>query len=156
MFFLNWRLYIDSLRNPDLSSILVDHVTPCKIKKECYLLRSCLTNAGRMLLFMVEQVFLPKEGGGGGGTLVHAWSGYTVCSVEKGEAEGQRRLFMFKLSCYKTWISFHKMKRGKRWKSSKLVASFTNCFRIRWASSLAQRLKLLSGMWEIRVRSLGR
>ena len=61
----------------------------------------------------------------------------------------------FFLSCYKTWISFHKMKREKRWKSSKLVASFTNCFRIRWASSLAQRLKRLPGMRETWVRSLG-
>ena len=31
-----------------------------KIKKECYLLRTCLVDAGRMLLFMVEQVFLLK------------------------------------------------------------------------------------------------
>ena len=29
-----------------------------KIKKLCYLLRSCLVDAKRMLLFMVEQVFL--------------------------------------------------------------------------------------------------
>ena len=36
-------------------------MTPYKIKKECYLLRSCLVNARRMLLFMVEQVFLPVE-----------------------------------------------------------------------------------------------
>ena len=34
------------------------HVTPYKIGKACYLLRSCLVGAGRMLLFMVEQVFL--------------------------------------------------------------------------------------------------
>ena len=33
-------------------------VAPYKIKKECYLLRSCL-DAGKILLFMVEQVFLP-------------------------------------------------------------------------------------------------
>ena len=30
-----------------------------EIKKECYLSRSCPINAKRMLLFMVEQVFLP-------------------------------------------------------------------------------------------------
>ena len=35
-------------------------VAPYKIKKECYLLRSCL-DAGKILLFMVEQVFLPME-----------------------------------------------------------------------------------------------
>lgn len=34
----------------------MSHVTPYEIKKECYLLRSCL-GADRMLLFMVEQVF---------------------------------------------------------------------------------------------------
>ena len=36
-------------------------MAPYKIKKECYLLRSCLVDAGRMLLSMVEQVFLPTE-----------------------------------------------------------------------------------------------
>ena len=36
-------------------------MTPYKIKKECYLLRSCLVDTRRMLLFMVEQVFLPIE-----------------------------------------------------------------------------------------------
>ena len=30
-----------------------------KIKKECYLLRSCLIGTRRMLHFMAEQVFLP-------------------------------------------------------------------------------------------------
>ena len=34
-------------------------MTPCKIKKEGYSLRSCLVGAERMLLFIVEQVFLP-------------------------------------------------------------------------------------------------
>ena len=33
-------------------------MTPYKIKKECHLLRSSF-DASRMLLFMVEQVFLP-------------------------------------------------------------------------------------------------
>ena len=45
--------------NPDLSIILVGHVKPYYIKKECYLVRSCLLGARRMLLFMVEHVFLP-------------------------------------------------------------------------------------------------
>ena len=36
-------------------------MSPYKIKEECYLLRSCLDNARRMLLFMVEQVF-PANG----------------------------------------------------------------------------------------------
>ena len=34
-------------------------VAPYKIKKECYLLRSCLADAGKILLFIVEQEFLP-------------------------------------------------------------------------------------------------
>ena len=33
-----------------------------KIKKEYYLSRSCLVDAGKMLLFMVEYVFLPMGG----------------------------------------------------------------------------------------------
>ena len=34
-------------------------MTPYKMKKECYLLRDHLIGARRMLLFMVEPVFLP-------------------------------------------------------------------------------------------------
>ena len=34
-------------------------MTPYKMKKECYLLKDYLIGARRMLLFMVEQVFLP-------------------------------------------------------------------------------------------------
>ena len=33
-------------------------MAPYKIKKECYLLWSCLVDSRRMLLFMVEQAFL--------------------------------------------------------------------------------------------------
>ena len=42
---------------------MVRHVTPHKLRKEWYLLRSCLVDAGRTLLFMVEQVFLLDGGG---------------------------------------------------------------------------------------------
>ena len=52
-----WHI-IDSLHNPDLTGILMGHETPYKIKKECFLLRSCHADARRMLFFMVEQVFL--------------------------------------------------------------------------------------------------
>ena len=38
--------------------IMVGYVTPYKIQKECYPLKSCLADAGRMLLVMAEQVFL--------------------------------------------------------------------------------------------------
>ena len=38
---------------------MVGHVTPYKIKKECYLLSSCLVDTRRMVLFTVDQVFLP-------------------------------------------------------------------------------------------------
>ena len=43
------------------------HNGPLQIKKECYLLRSCLVGARGMLFFMVEQVFLPM----GEGWLMH-------------------------------------------------------------------------------------
>ena len=46
-------LIIDNLPNPDLNIVVVGHVTPYKIKKGCFLSRSCLGIA-----FMVEQVFL--------------------------------------------------------------------------------------------------
>ena len=42
--------------------IVVGYMTPYKIQKECYLLKSCLGDAGRMLLIMAEQVFLPMGG----------------------------------------------------------------------------------------------
>ena len=48
----------DSLPDPDLSVMLVSHVTPYEMKKECCLFRSCLVDAGRMLLFIVEPLFL--------------------------------------------------------------------------------------------------
>ena len=57
-------------------------MTPHKIKKECYLLRSCLVDAGRMLLFMAEQVFL---------LMGEVWSMHnadTQCT--EGERGGQR------------------------------------------------------------------
>ena len=72
---------------------------PYKIKKECYLLRSCLVDAKKTLLFMVEQVFLPMAEVW---WMHNAWWG-------RGEARGQRGIFMFKcfLSCCKMWIFFH-------------------------------------------------
>lgn len=42
--------------NPDLNIIIVDYMTLSKIEKNVGS-RSCLINAGRMLLFMIEQVF---------------------------------------------------------------------------------------------------
>ena len=49
---------IDSLHNPDLRAVVVvGLVTTYKIKKECYLLRSCL-DARRILLFTVELLLL--------------------------------------------------------------------------------------------------
>ena len=55
---IKWRI-IDSLHNPDLSALVVGHVTPYKVKKEGYLLGSRLIITGRMLFFVVEQVFCP-------------------------------------------------------------------------------------------------
>ena len=39
-------------------------MAPYKIKNECYLLRSCLVDARRMFLFIVELVFLMRKFGG--------------------------------------------------------------------------------------------
>ena len=56
--YIKWRI-IDSLHDPDLSIVIVSHVTHYKTKKERCHLRSCLGGAGKMLLSMVELVFLP-------------------------------------------------------------------------------------------------
>ena len=40
---------------------MVGHVNPHKVQKKCYLLKKCLIDAERMMLFMVEQVFLMME-----------------------------------------------------------------------------------------------
>ena len=71
-------------------------MTAYKIKRECYLSRSYLGGAGRMLLFLVERV-----------PLLHGWGGLeqTQCKVPRvrGGPKG-REEFMFKLflSCHKT------------------------------------------------------
>ena len=72
-------------------------MAPYKIKKECHLLRHCLIGAGRMLLFMVEQVFLLM------GEVRSMHNVDTGCSVQ-----GERRqraekcsMFIFLLSCHK-------------------------------------------------------
>ena len=66
-------------------------MAPYKIKKECYLLRSCLVDAGRMLLFMVEQVFLPRE---------EAWLIYSADTQytvwERGGRRAEKKNFMYK------------------------------------------------------------
>ena len=69
-----------------------------KIKMECYLLRNCLVDARRMLLFLIEQVFLLL------GEVCSMPNADTQCTVVgKEEAQGQRKFFMFKffLSCHK-------------------------------------------------------
>ena len=64
-------------------------MTPYKIKKACYLLRSFLVGARRMLLFMVEQVFL----------LIGEFNVDTQCTVKgRKEVKEQRKFFMFKFS----------------------------------------------------------
>ena len=62
-------------------------VAPYKIKKECYLLRSCL-DAGRILLFMVEGKFLPKR---------KVWSMHNVAryTMHSGRREKARDDFLF-------------------------------------------------------------
>ena len=57
-------------------------MVPYKIKKECYLLRSCPVDARTMLLFTVEQVFLPM------GDIWSMQNADTQCTVV-GERGGQ-------------------------------------------------------------------
>ena len=66
-------------------------MAPYKIKNECYLLRSCLVDAGRMLPFMVEQVFLPMEEA----WLIHSTdTQFTVW--ERGGQRAEKKKFMYK------------------------------------------------------------
>lgn len=52
---------IDGSHNIDLSVVVVGHVTPSLQAQEGVLsLRSCLGDGGIMLLFMSEQILLPK------------------------------------------------------------------------------------------------
>ena len=77
---------------------MVSHVIPYKIKKEYYLLRSCLVDAGRMLLLMAEQVFL---------LMAEVWlmtNADTQCTVQgDGMPKGREEIFMLKylLFCHK-------------------------------------------------------
>ena len=64
-----------------------------------------LGDARRILLFMVEEVFLPMR---------EVWSMYNAdiqCSMGREGAKMQRRMLMlkFSLSCHKIWILFHKI-----------------------------------------------
>ena len=52
-------ILLTGLHHPDLSAILVGHVTPYKTKKECRVLRNCLVDA--MSTWLVEPVFLLIE-----------------------------------------------------------------------------------------------
>ena len=71
---------------------------PYKIKKEYYLLRSCLVDARRMVLFMFEQVFL---------LMGEVWSMHdadTPCRVGEGRRPTDREehfIFKFFLPCHK-------------------------------------------------------
>ena len=58
---------------------------PYKINKKCCLLRSCLVDARRMLLFIDEQVFLPM------GELWLMLNADTQCTVGGGERRTKGR-----------------------------------------------------------------
>ena len=70
---------------------------PHRIKKKCYLLRSCLVDGRRMLLFMVEEVLMPV----GEVWLMH--NADTQCTVWGERRLKGRKKFMFKyfLSCHR-------------------------------------------------------
>ena len=87
------NVVLSSLHNPDLSLIVASY----KIKKKCYLF-SYLVDVRRMLLFIVEQAFLPT----GEVWLMH--DADTQCTVAgREEAKGQRKFFLLKffLSCHR-------------------------------------------------------
>ena len=54
--YIKWHT-IDGLPNPDRSAIVVGHVTLYKIKKECYLLRSCLLVQGECCCLWLSRYF---------------------------------------------------------------------------------------------------
>ena len=68
---------------------MLGHVTSYKIKKECYLLRSCLVNTRRMLPVMVEQVFLRM------GAVWWRHNADTQCTVVGGEEAQEQRKFFY-------------------------------------------------------------
>ena len=98
--YVKWRI-IDDLHNADLSANVVGRGTLYKIKKECYLLRSCLVDAGRILLFMVEQVFL---------TMGEAWSMhiYNVqCEWGERRPKGREEFLCLNFSCLAIKYEFY-------------------------------------------------
>ena len=58
------------------------------------------------------------------------------------------------------WATVHGVAKSQTWLSDftslQAVASCKNSHNTLWASLVAQRLKRLPGMWETRIRSLGR
>ena len=108
--YIKWCI-LGSLHNPDLSVIIVmSHVTLYEIKKECYLLRSCLVDARRMLLFMVHRYSCPWERFG--------WHKTQINNTPSGERRGQKAennllKKKFFLSCHKIWILYHTSNFGK-------------------------------------------
>ena len=80
-------------------------MAPYKIEMECFVLRSCLVAAGRMLPFMVEQVFLPK--GGVGAVLVNAWCRYTRHSWGRRRTKDREKLLCLNFSCLAIKYEFY-------------------------------------------------
>ena len=116
---------IHSFHNPVLAILM----TPYKIKKECYPLRSCLVSARRMIM-VYGQAGISADG--------EVWSMHNAnmrYMVEKREeAKGQRKFFMFKflLSCHKI-ILFNTGQR--EWRSCRhWWPFFWNCFHEFWIS----------------------
>ena len=82
--------------------MVVGHVTPYKLKKECCLLRSCLADARRMLVFMVEQVFLPMGKFGRCQVQMHN----AQCG-ERGDQRAEKNFLCFSVSCIAMKYEFH-------------------------------------------------
>ena len=73
-----------------------------KIKKECYLLRSCLVDAGRTLLFMLEQVFLLMGSFGGCLMQIHDAQG-----GERGGQRAEKNFLCLNFSCLAIKYEFY-------------------------------------------------
>ena len=74
-------------------------ITPYKIRKECHTLRSCCVGVGRTLLFMAEQVCLPKGRFGQYIMQIH--------KASRGQREGRGTFLCLNFSSFAIKYEFH-------------------------------------------------
>ena len=117
------KCIIDSLHNQNLSIILMGNVTSFKIKKSC--LKSGLVDARGMLLFMVEEVFLPM------GEIWSMHDANTQSTVRGNRRpKGREEFLWLNLSCLVIRYEFYFMPQGSFFvHMSPVNSSPTSCFR---------------------------